>query len=89
MIERQAQRLSACQLAPPILEIGVHGAAAQSFPLRFREVRILDGQFRQTRSGALHERAVKVAELFEQDAEGPAIEGDVVNGENQDMALIG
>ncbi len=52
-------------------------------------VRVLERQRRQGRGQALRERGVERADFTEEDAIGPAVRDDVVDGDEQDMAPLG
>ena len=69
----------------PVVEIGLETRALQPLPLPDGEVGVLQRQFGQRRRLAVQQRLIDLAQLAENDVDGPAVENDVVQGEEQQM----
>jgi hypothetical protein len=57
-------------------------------PLPNREISVLDGQFHQHCFLAGLVSLVEGAPFLEENSQGPAIKGNVMNGQEQDMLVI-
>ena len=80
--------LRAAQLLLPIGQLVFQSLALQPMPLPSRELGVINGQFRQRRQASGQMSLVKGRQFAIEHADGPAVTGDVVRGEQQQM-LIG
>ncbi len=87
-VGRQVQRCSPGQAVVPVGAEPVQRRAPQRAPLPGREVRVLDGEFRQVRRPAGGQRRVGRGELAQQDGRGHGVGDDVVHRQHGDV-LVG
>src|SRR3954471_15449363 len=87
VVRRDLQRRQAGQLLPPVVKMGVEGRLSrrQPLPLPHREVAVLDWQFGQETGPAADPRLVDLEQLVKQYPDGPAIEGDVMHRDLENM----
>ena len=93
-VGREGQQCrSALQLLLPVGQLFVQYGAAKPLPLPLGVVGVLDGQGRQDRAQVLsrmpHAGGIEGGEFVEEDAHRPAVRGDVVGGEEEDVVVFG
>ena len=79
---------SAIELLPPVGQLALQSLSVQSLGLPDGEVSVLNGQPGKRRGLPLTESAVEAGELPKQEIYGPAIRGNVMYYQEQDMIII-
>ena len=82
MVGRQTEGFELVQLPPPVVELFLQAGTRQPGALPGGIVRILLRKRRE------HLAGIQVGQLAHQDAKGPAVEGDVVNGDEQQVLVV-
>jgi hypothetical protein len=84
-VQRQREQPgSACQVLPPVGEMGREHLSLQPLALPAREIGVLNRQLRQRRGAPRRESGVQGGELGGEHAQRPAVGHDVVQGREQD-----
>ncbi len=84
---RSGGRPASCRRQKEISSL--QDVAVQPGALPDREVRVLHRQLRQGRRSPLDNRRIERRDLPNQEPQGPAVAGDVVQGQRNDVVLVG
>ena len=72
----------------PVVELALQARTGQALALPSGVVGVLDRQVRQGRLAAFGEGGVERAELAHQHAQGPAVGGDVMQGDEERVIVL-
>src|SRR5580658_5659752 len=87
-VQRKIQILRrASKIMLPEIELGREMFRPEAIALPARIVRILDWQFGWKRRIAPNERRIEQREFLREKSDGPPVEGNVMNGEQQHMGI--
>ena len=90
MVGGKAERIwSAAELFFPEVEEGIELVPREEVSLPESEVDILNGERRERRRESSGEGLVEVCELAQEDAHGPSVRDDVVQGEKENVFECG